>query len=350
MGIAYYCNSSLKWTVEEAVYFISISITTVGYGDLHPLTDRAKVFTMAYVGVGFIAIYQIITGSMHHLFEHATMRIQKRKQDVSQSDVAKLPTDDKDVDAAAFYKKLFYISILVFMQLLGAGFIMWMENWSFLTSFYWAYQTATTIGYGEQGTVPTLQGSHLFASAYALASVGALGASLAGLETTRQEAKAEKDFRRLMRSEIDPDMLTSLDRDGQGVDKAEFVVGMLVCMDAVNERECAALMDRFDELDHDRTGRLTHHDLVVIAQRLRGERVHAMVEGSTVRVVKAGSSKYGALGKVTDPNWNGLVKVVLDGHPSTKSYLKVDLELVASGAADRSLAEEDLEGLVPYSP
>ena len=34
------------------------------------------------------------------------------------------------------------------------------------------------------------------------------------------------------------------EQDGSGVDKCEFVVGMLVQMGAVNERECSALMRR----------------------------------------------------------------------------------------------------------
>jgi hypothetical protein len=44
-------------------------------------------------------------------------------------------------------------------------------------------------------------------------------------------SRAEKDFRQLMRMELDPDVLLSFDRKGTkgtGVTKAEFVVGMLV--------------------------------------------------------------------------------------------------------------------------
>ena len=72
-----------------------------------------------------------------------------------------------------------------------------------------------------------------FASGYVLLSVGALGGALSGLSGARAEAKAEKDFRALMRRELDPGMLRSLDRDGLGVDKTEFVVGMLVRSTAV---------------------------------------------------------------------------------------------------------------------
>jgi hypothetical protein len=35
------------------------------------------------------------------------------------------------------------------------------------------------------------------------------------------------------------------------VDRAEFLMGMLVAMDCASERDCAALLARFDELDTD---------------------------------------------------------------------------------------------------
>lgn len=63
-------------------------------------------------------------------------------------------------------------------------------------------------------------------------------------------------------------MLKNLDRDGDGVDKCEFVVGMLVAMGCANELECAALMSRFDELDKDGSGKLDSEDIEEIAQQL----------------------------------------------------------------------------------
>ena len=67
------------------------------------------------------------------------------------------------------------------------------------------------------------------------------------------------------------------------MDRAEFLMGMLVAMDCASERDCAALLARFDELDTDGSGRLDHDDLEEIAKacaaakvkRGRGSRHHA---------------------------------------------------------------------------
>lgn len=44
------------WNLLDAFYFSSITLTTVGYGDLTPQTDAGKIFTVFYIftGIGII--------------------------------------------------------------------------------------------------------------------------------------------------------------------------------------------------------------------------------------------------------------------------------------------------------
>lgn len=44
------------WSILDALYFTVVTLTTIGYGDLHPTNDVSKVFTIFFViaGVGFI--------------------------------------------------------------------------------------------------------------------------------------------------------------------------------------------------------------------------------------------------------------------------------------------------------
>jgi len=41
-----------KWTWAQSFYFSSVTLTTVGYGDLYPTTDLSRIITAFYVLIG----------------------------------------------------------------------------------------------------------------------------------------------------------------------------------------------------------------------------------------------------------------------------------------------------------
>jgi FtsH-binding integral membrane protein len=56
---AVFFHHAEHWKWLDAFYFCTITLTTVGYGDLVPTTDAAKLFDMFYVlvGIGIIASF-----------------------------------------------------------------------------------------------------------------------------------------------------------------------------------------------------------------------------------------------------------------------------------------------------
>ena len=47
------------WSLLDSLYFSVVTLATVGYGDLHPTTDLAKIFTIGYIltGIGIVAAF-----------------------------------------------------------------------------------------------------------------------------------------------------------------------------------------------------------------------------------------------------------------------------------------------------
>ena len=40
------------WSIVDSIYFCIMTLSTVGYGDLHPTTEMSKIFTVVYLFVG----------------------------------------------------------------------------------------------------------------------------------------------------------------------------------------------------------------------------------------------------------------------------------------------------------
>lgn len=49
------------WSWLDSLWFSVVTLTTVGYGDLVPVTDAGKVFTMAYLVTGIGILLAFVT-------------------------------------------------------------------------------------------------------------------------------------------------------------------------------------------------------------------------------------------------------------------------------------------------
>mmetsp|Transcript_1110 Transcript_1110/g.2340 ORF Transcript_1110/g.2340 Transcript_1110/m.2340 type:complete len:311 (-) Transcript_1110:106-1038(-) len=260
VGCLYYGFAETQWDPLTVFYFCCVSITTIGYGDVTPTTDTDKLFTVFYITVGLSVVFTMIANAVDALFSSIEEADEAR---VNLNTAGELPPDDKDVYSRLRHKTGFYIGLVVLIMILGGIMICFLEGWTFISGLYWAFQTTTTVGYGDETL--THSGARFTAGCYALFSVGAVGGAFAGVASAKEEANLELRRRDLLRRPLDIDMILGMDQNGDGVDRAEFVVGMLVAMGLAKEEDCAPLMARFDELDSDRSGRLDKDDLRMFA-------------------------------------------------------------------------------------
>jgi hypothetical protein len=71
-----------RWSWLDSFYFSVTTLTTVGYGDLHPSTDLSKIFTIIYIFIGLGAILGFINAlAVHAKIEKddAPVRSKKKK-------------------------------------------------------------------------------------------------------------------------------------------------------------------------------------------------------------------------------------------------------------------------------
>lgn len=67
-GTIFY-TSVERWSVVDALYFSVSTLSTVGYGDLHPTTTLSKIFTLFYLLLGIGVFVGFITKVAQHRSE-----------------------------------------------------------------------------------------------------------------------------------------------------------------------------------------------------------------------------------------------------------------------------------------
>lgn len=79
IGASVYHNVE-GWSYLDSTYFLVITATTIGYGDLTPVTDLGKVITMIYSFVGIaIAFYIVSLISNYFIDKRVKERVRKIK-------------------------------------------------------------------------------------------------------------------------------------------------------------------------------------------------------------------------------------------------------------------------------
>jgi hypothetical protein len=84
------------WSPLDSLYFSVVTLATVGYGDLHPVTDLGKAFTILYIltGVGVLVVFasRVVNTMVDRRSEEARERRERRGHGTSEASES-LPED-----------------------------------------------------------------------------------------------------------------------------------------------------------------------------------------------------------------------------------------------------------------
>lgn len=59
------------WGLVDSIYFCTVTIATIGYGDLAPVTTAGRVFTVGYIVLGIGLFVALASALADHLIERA---------------------------------------------------------------------------------------------------------------------------------------------------------------------------------------------------------------------------------------------------------------------------------------
>lgn len=140
-----------EWNIYNSVFFCMTVTTTIGYGNLSPVTVAGRVICVIYALLGIpltLALLAIVGKILGDYINDACAWLLKWYRKVHKSyeyERTVQDGDDGQVDAPLWMGLL----ILLFFTTLMAGLFCWIEGWDFGTSLYFQYITYLTIGFGD---------------------------------------------------------------------------------------------------------------------------------------------------------------------------------------------------------
>lgn len=241
-------TSHLGDRILLSLYFSTVTLTTVGFGDIVPVSAAAKLFVCFYIVCGISALGYVLSNAVNSLLEvqaqsflHAMDRTQA----------------DRVMSSHRAFRATKAVAVLLVTVIAGATFYWSARNDRELVDcVYFAVVTATTVGYGD--FQPASDGERAGAAVYCLVStavvawsLGVLVDCLINLEGAERQREIAMLFQRTSVAD-----LRAADMDGDGaVSEAEYVIMKLKHMGKTTEGEIAAIRARFRlrDVDGDRS-------------------------------------------------------------------------------------------------
>jgi len=294
IGVLFYWQAT-DWSLLQAAYFVIVTVTTVGYGDLAPTGEGVRLFTAAYIlfGVGIVgtALGEVVSSLLDVDATPAGRIIKWLSGGGGGQQAPETPDPAAGGDAPpeldqlvgnqqdATSTLLSTLGTVTACLVLGTAAFLGLEpGLSPIDALYYAVVTVTTVGYGD--LTPQTDASQAFVSIYALFGTILLARSLGAIAALPLERRRRHQQRIVLEQyggELDAeelgdlqDTLVSLklcDNERGYCSRSDFALAMLVRQDKVTRADLDLVLGTFAKLDIDGSGELDESDVAAWLER-----------------------------------------------------------------------------------
>ena len=125
----------------KCLYFITVTITTIGYGDVVPTKSGSKIFTIFVIFIGIFGVTGFMAdffgSSIKRAIDHIVTRYFKASDDdMYEDDPLAAPTHWQEKIGCV-------LAVLLLLVIIATVFLMLEHKIDFVTSLYWTIVSMT---------------------------------------------------------------------------------------------------------------------------------------------------------------------------------------------------------------
>ncbi|CAJ1953905.1 unnamed protein product [Cylindrotheca closterium] len=244
-----------------AIYFASVTISTVGYGDVSFVGSGTEVWRVLigtlYMIVAMVVAVTVFSSLSSKALEFTGSAVAPQLEPLIEKFISLEKNESLTTQLRRVWLfKIFELSVtFLLINVFGMCVAMLVMgttkdgdeiDWSWMTAFYWAVQTTTTIGYGDLDMPFDLRWfNFLFAIIGTTFAASILG-SLAELDS---KLKNMRTLYIWQNREVSMQLINDMEGDGdKQLDEYEFLIGSLLTLELVQREDVEKIMDKFRDL------------------------------------------------------------------------------------------------------
>jgi len=244
-----------EWSFVNSLYFVIVTITTVGYGDITPATSVGQAFTIIFMTFGLVcfslSLGFMAAGRLDH--EADAVGMEARIGDASQ--ISASETECKDLCCKILWNSV----ILIIVPCIGAGFFIWVEDWDVVQALYMSFTTCTTIGYGDFS--PQNKSGRVFGIIWIFIGIVIFGSSLTSMGQLTLTQRIRKLQRRRLLRPLSGKMFANFAGRDRTLTCDEFTVVKLLAQGKICEEDLERCASEYRRIDHSKKGYIELEDV-----------------------------------------------------------------------------------------